>query len=191
MSRADIRERIIKQSLFFLAKDGCRFSVDEMVKSMNMSKRTFYRYFESKEVLFQALVDLLMAEIHEKQEAIYTNASLSIPEKLLQILTVETEVEQGISYRNIYTMEKYYPEVHAYFMQQFSEGWELTERLLSEGMEQGIFRRMNTAIVQNLMLNGMWMLCKDGFLENGALDYRTALGETMQIIVDGIMMKTK
>lgn len=189
MSRANIRERIIEQSLVYMAKDGCRFSVDEMVKSMNMSKRTFYRYFESKERLFMALVDLLMEEIHEKQKAVYANEALSVKEKLLQILTVETEVEQGISYQNIYSMEKYYPEVHAYFMKQFAEGWELTEALLKEGMEQGIFQTANISIIQNLMLHGMWMLCKEDFLESQELSYREALYVTMKIIVDGITVK--
>ena len=189
MNRANIRERIMEQSLVYMAKDGCRFSVDEMVKSMNMSKRTFYRYFESKELLFMALVDLLMTEIHQKQEEIYANKALSVPERLLQILTVETEVEQGISYRNIYAMEKYYPEVHAYFMQQFAEGWELTECLIREGMEQGIFRSANASIIRSLMLNGMWMLCKDDFLESQELSYREALYDTMKIIVDGITVK--
>lgn len=189
MSRENIKERILEQSLCYIAKDGCRFSVDEMVKSMNMSKRTFYRYFESKELLFKALVDLLMAEIHEKQAAVYGDETLSVDEKLLQILTVETEVEQGISYRNIYAMEKYYPEVYTYFMQQFSQGWELTENLLKTGIEQGIFRNVNSTIVQTLMLNGMWMLCKDDFLETQELSYREALYETMKIIVDGICIK--
>ncbi len=186
MSRANIRERIIEASLGYMAKEGCRFSVDEMVKSMNMSKRTFYRYYESKERLLMALVDLLLAEIHEKQAVIYENEMLSVEEKLLQILTVETKMEEGISYRNIYAMEKYYPEVYRYFLEQLAGGWELAESLLKQGMEQGIFAPVNVSLVKTLMLNGMWMLCRDDFLEDQELTYREALYQTMKIIVDGI-----
>ncbi len=189
MSRRNVREHIIERSLEFMAKDGCRFSVDEMVKSMNMSKRTFYRYFESKELLLKALVDLLMDEIHEKQAMIYRDEALLPDEKLLRILTVETTVEQGISYRNIYTMERYYPEVYGYFLEQFASGWETAESLLKEGMEQEIFAPVSVPLVRSLMLQGMWMLCRDDFLEEQGMEYRQALHQTMQIIVDGIRRK--
>jgi AcrR family transcriptional regulator len=95
----------------YLAQYGCKFSIDDMVKSLDMSKRTFYRYFESKEVLLMALVDLLTDEVQETMSAIAKDNALATDEKLYRVLTIETNFEKVVSFQRIPELEKYYPEV--------------------------------------------------------------------------------
>ena len=96
MKRKDIRGTILEYSMQYLEQYGCKFSVDEMVKALNMSKRTFYRYFSSKELLLKALVDIVTNEVQETMKRHAQDTSLSTEEKLRRVLTIETNFEKII-----------------------------------------------------------------------------------------------
>lgn len=46
-----MRDAIIKCSIESLQKNGLRFSIDEVAKSLGISKKTIYKYFATKEEL--------------------------------------------------------------------------------------------------------------------------------------------
>lgn len=186
MRRTNIRETIIEASMQYLAQYGCKFSVDDMVKSLDMSKRTFYRYFESKEVLLMALVDILTAEVQETMSTIAKDGTLSNDEKLYRVLTIETDFEKVVSFRRIPELEKYYPAVYRYLLERYELDWSVSEKLLIQGMKEGIYKEQNVELVKNLLQNGMQMLCKGDFLERNGLTYQEGLHQVVQIILGGI-----
>ena len=173
-------------SMLYLEKYGCKFSVDDMMKELNMSKRTFYRYFEAKELLLKALIDTLTEEVQETMKRHAANEALSTEEKLFRVLTIETNFEKLISYRHIAELEKYYPEVYQYLLTRYELDWGVVEKLLLQGMEEGIYRKQSTDLIKNLLQNGMQMLCRGDFLERNGLTYQEALHQTVTIILNGI-----
>lgn len=186
MRRTNIRETILEASMQYLAQYGCKFSVDDMVKSLEMSKRTFYRYFESKEVLLMALVDLLTDEVQKTMSAIANDETLPTDEKLQSVLTIETNFEKVVSFRRIPELEKYYPAVYRYLLERYELDWSVAEKLLIQGMEEGIYKKQNIELVKNLLQNGMQMLCKGEFLERNQMTYQEGLHQVVQIVLAGI-----
>lgn len=62
----------------------------------------------------------------------------------------------------------------------------MTEKLLIQGMEEGIYRKQNVELIKNLLQNGMQMLCKGDFLERNQITYQEGLHQVVQIILTGI-----
>jgi len=186
MARRDVKKTILEYSIRYLDKYGCKFSVDEMTKELNMSKRTFYRYFETKELLLMALIDTLTEEVQETMKLHAANETLSTAEKLFRVLTIETNFEKLISYRHIAELEKYYPQVYQYLMSRYELDWCVVEELLLRGMEEGIYKKQSVDLVKTLLQNGMQMLCRGDFLERNSLTYQEALHQTVEIILKGI-----
>ena len=186
MARRDIRKTILDYSMQYLEAYGCKFSVDDMMKELNMSKRTFYRYFESKELLLIALIDALTEEVQQTMKLHAADETLSTAEKLFRVLTIETNFEKLISYRHIAELEKYYPQVYQYLMSRYEFDWGVVEDLLLRGMEEGIYKSQSTDLVKTLLQNGMQMLCRGDFLERNGLTYQEALHQTVEIILCGI-----
>jgi len=186
MPRRDVRKTILEYSMQYLERDGCKFSVDDMVKELNMSKRTFYRYFESKELLLMALIDILTEEVQATMKQHASNEKLATDEKLFRVLTIETNFEKLISYRHIAELEKYYPEVYRYLLTRYELDWGVAELLLKQGMKEGIYREQNVDLIKSLLQNGMQMLCFGDFLERNGLTYQEALHQTVEIILRGI-----
>ena len=186
MRRTNIRETIMEASMQYLAQYGCKFSIDDMVKSLDMSKRTFYRYFESKEVLLMALVDLLTEEVQQTMSRIAEDTSLTTEEKLYHVLTIETNFEKVVSFRRIPELEKYYPTVYRYLLERYELDWSVSESLLVQGIQEGIYREQNVELIKNLLQNGMQMLCKGDFLERNGMTYQEGLHQVVQIILNGV-----
>ena len=186
MVRRDVRKTILEYSMQYLEKYGCKFSVDDMMKELNMSKRTFYRYFETKELVLIALIDTLTEAVQETMKLHAANETLSTAEKLFRVLTIETNFEKLISYRHIAELEKYYPQVYQYLMSRYEYDWCVVEELLLQGMEEGIYVKQSVDLIKTLLQNGMQMLCRGDFLERNALTYQEALHQTVEIILRGI-----
>jgi len=186
MPRRDVRKTILEYSMQYLEQYGCKFSVDDMVKELNMSKRTFYRYFESKELLLMALIDTLTEEVQETMKLHAANEAFSTKEKLYRVLTIETNFEKLISYRHIAELERYYPQVHAYLMSRYELDWGVAEKLLRQGIQEGIYRDHNVDLVKSLLQNGMQMICYGDFLERNGITYQDALHQTVDIVLRGI-----
>lgn len=188
MARRDVRKTILEYSMQYLEQSGCKFSVDDMMKELNMSKRTFYRYFETKELLLIALIDMLTEEVQQTMRRHAADKTLSTAEKLFRVLTIETNFEKLISYRHIAELEKYYPQVYQYLMSRYEFDWCVVEELLHKGMEEGVYKNQSVDLVKTLLQNGMQMLCRGDFLERNGLTYQEALHRTVEIILRGIQV---
>ena len=65
----DIRERIIKACRDLAVEQGLRhFTMDELAQRAGVSKRTVYRYFDSKESIIEASLEQFMSEAATRAE---------------------------------------------------------------------------------------------------------------------------
>ncbi len=65
----DIRERIVKACRDLAAEQGLQgFTMDELAQRAGVSKRTVYRYFDSKESIIEASLEQFMSEAAARVE---------------------------------------------------------------------------------------------------------------------------
>nr|AIE77266.1 HTH-type transcriptional regulator YvaF [uncultured bacterium pBIO2079] len=65
----DIRERIVKACRDLAAEQGLQgFTMDELAQRAGVSKRTVYRYFDSKESIIEASLEQFMSEAATRAE---------------------------------------------------------------------------------------------------------------------------
>lgn len=67
-----MRDRIISESIESLRKEGLRFSVDTLAERLNISKKTIYKYFPTKEALAFALYQRYYANIKAQVDQLMT-----------------------------------------------------------------------------------------------------------------------
>jgi AcrR family transcriptional regulator len=61
---ADRRQQLLEHALAVLSRRGYAASrVDDVCAAAGISRATFYRYFEGKDQVFDALIDLMMEEV--------------------------------------------------------------------------------------------------------------------------------
>jgi AcrR family transcriptional regulator len=181
-----VHDKILQACIRLFNEKGCRFTLDDIVAELKISRKTFYKYYLSKEDVLKEIIDVMHGAVYPQQCDIFEDSTLSTEEKLYRCLTLRLPHEDEIDLNRIYEIEQYYPEVYAYFMGVYEQGWELTETLLRRGMEEGVFRTQSVELVRSLLESGLKMLYQGDFLQRSGLVYHKALEETVSIILRGI-----
>lgn len=78
----DTRELIIQNSFILFIKNGIKeVSINEIIRSCNLSKGAFYHYFESKEQVYMEVLNRFFFSYFKKQN-VYYSVDLPLKEKL-------------------------------------------------------------------------------------------------------------
>lgn len=78
----DTRELIIQNSFILFIKNGIKeVSINEIIRSCNLSKGAFYHYFESKEQVYMEVLNRFFFSYFKKQN-VYYSVDIPLKEKL-------------------------------------------------------------------------------------------------------------
>ena len=182
----DIREKIKLACIEAFNGKGCRFTLDDVAKLLHISKKTIYRWYESKEAILETILLETFDDVHEKQRVIYENPAWGTREKLTRLLTAESKYERAIDMKRLSEVQEVYPRLHALMLQKYTTEWGLALALLERGVQEGVFRPVNVHLVQRLLQEGMQTMHRDGFLERSGMSYWEGVSQMVEIILDGI-----
>lgn len=183
----DLEHPIIEEALKLYKSEGYNFTLDELAKELHISKKTIYKYFSGKEDIFRRFIVESFDSVHEKQQRIYSDSTLSLEDKLRMILNTRSKYEGELSIEKTDGLKEHYPALYDLVLKSYSTQWDKVENLLNEGMEKGIFKKgLNVPLVVNLFVEAMQMMHRDEILKKTNLSYRDALSEVLDIIIDGL-----
>lgn len=158
-----------------------------MLLFLHISKKTIYKYFVSKEEIYDYILLNAANEVSNKQKKIYEDESLSIKEKISAFLTIETTKEKQIDIAKLNELEKYEPEFYKRLLLSYEKNWKLFITLFNLGIKNGVIKEdTNPLFVISLLTNGMEMLYKNDFLKKSGLTYSEAIKELATTILGGI-----
>ena len=80
----ELRERVLEGTLQVFNYKGMKFTMDDIARTLGISKKTIYTVFHDKKEMLVALVDYLFDAIKEEERKIYEDDSLSTVEKISQ-----------------------------------------------------------------------------------------------------------
>ncbi len=115
-------------------------SMDDISRSLGISKKTLYLLTASKQDLVGKILDNYLSEEKEQISAIKDKASDSIHELLL-IANHVTEMLKKLSANTLYDLRKYYGEHWSKMeFERHTMIYEDIKRNLDRGIEQGLYR---------------------------------------------------
>lgn len=152
-----MKDRIIKASEELFAQFGfSKTTADEISRHAGMSKRTLYKYFESKLQILETLIDDKLTSLHHELNEIL-KLKTDFPEKMRRITTSVAVTLSGLSSHFLDDIQRNTPHVwdkisgfkkdmvHVYF-----------PMLLDEGIKEGHFKStLNKGVAVLLMINAM------------------------------------
>lgn len=182
----ELRETILEGTLEVFNQKGIKFTMDDIAKALNISKKTIYTVFDDKESMFMAMVDYLFDSIKESEEQVLRDEGLGTLEKIRKILGVMPEGYKNVDFRQLYQLRDKYPAIYAKVEERLETGWESTIALLEKGMEEGVIRRVSIPIVKMMLEASLEQFFQRDILIRNNMGYLEALDEVVNVIVDGI-----
>jgi AcrR family transcriptional regulator len=183
------KERITDYSRTRFLDDGfARVSVDEICSALGMSKKTFYKYFNSKEDLVHAIVDRMLAEAGAKVEAILAMHA-PFPAKLDALVRTVGGIFRSISKHLIRDLQVHIPDTWARIQTFRREKiFVLWTRIIEEGKNTGYVRpEVNTRVFMLALLSTVEAIITPATLMNESFSSDEALETILTIFMKGIL----
>lgn len=182
----NIREEILKGTLRIFNDKGLKFTMDDIARSLKISKKTLYKVFADKEELFLAMVDYMFDKIKESEQAVVEDGSLSTVEKIHRILGVLPEGYKDVDLKQLYLLRDKYPKIYKQVERRLETGWETTIGLIEQGIAEGCIQPVRIPILKMMLEASVEQFFQRDILIRNQISYQDALDEVVEILMEGI-----
>ena len=182
----ELKEKILEATIVVFNQKGIKFTMDDLAKQLEISKKTIYTVFLNKEALLYAMVDYMFDSIKESEQAIVEDESLSLLEKIRSILVVLPSGYRELDFSQLYLLKEKYPRIYKKVEYRLETGWETTIALLEQGIAEGVIRPIRIPIFKMMFEATLEQFFQRDILVMNHISYTEALDEVLGILVDGI-----
>ncbi len=186
-----IREQILEATILVFNRKGMKFTMDDIARELGMSKKTIYTVFADKQELVYDMVDYCFDSIKESEQKVMKSAGLSTLEKIQEILGVLPEGYKEIDFSQLYILRDKYPRIYTRVEERLESGWDATMELLQRGMNEGVIRKVDTALVKVMFEATLEQFFRRDVLVKNGITYSDALAEVVDIICNGIKERSE
>lgn len=179
-------EQILEATICVFNKKGMKFTMDDLAKELNMSKKTIYKYFDNKDTLCLDMVDYCFDRIKKSEQEVVHNTEWDTKTKIRKILGVLPEGYKNIDFRQLYLLKDKYPKIYKKVEERLENGWESTIELIQQGIEEGSIRPISIPIFKVMLESSIEHFFQRDVLIQNKIDYADALDEVVEILIDGI-----
>ena len=182
-----IKEKIISAVRERFWKEGfARISVDEISTDLAMSKKTFYKYFSSKEDLVQQIMERFMGNVRTNVERILLSDKTAV-EKLSEVITMMGTNASHLMPAFGQDVKKRIPQlwkqIEEFRRQRISD---VFARLIKQGIDEGTMRPdMNARVFLMSVLGAIDRIMQPDVLIHESFSVSDALQEILNIFFRG------
>lgn len=183
----DIRISILKSTIKVFNKKGLKLTMDDVTDYMGISKKTIYKYFDSKEQIFEQIVDYIFDDIKRREKEIISEEGLSLEARTRKLLSAFPERFTEIDFTKLGDLKGKYPKVYKKMKKRLESGWEPTLELLKKGQDEGLFRKdADLMIFKTMMDASVARFFEADTLRKNKISYVDALNQVVDILLSGI-----
>lgn len=182
-----MKNKILDISLRQFLLHGIRkMSVQKLVEPLNISTKTFYKYFKNKEDLLKGA---LISYYDLKYRTLESDAEgHHVVHVLCNIWNGAMEAELNVNQKFFQDLLYYYPELNEKFTAKTNLKFlKPFIRIIERGIDEGVFRE---EIIPEVVLDCMFVLymsiVRKRDFKRFSLDFRTLLLNTMIVYIRGI-----
>ncbi len=184
-----MKERITQEAISLIQQKGVSFTISDLAKNLGTSKRTMYQHFSSKDDIIDSIIENLILQIKNKEEEIFHDESLSLPEKITQVLICVPEEFSTMDIRLLADLKRLHYNQWVKIDDFLKQEWDLVVKLMEEGIETGVIREINLQLFVELYLGAINQIYQPNFSLNTKLTMSEILKSVMDILLNGISIK--
>ncbi len=148
----ELKSNIIQNATELFAKKGCRaITMDDISKSLGMSKRTIYENFKDKEELLTCCIDLLFKEVDIELDSWENSSNIIL--SFLEFKDSTNTILHRLPQDFFMDVKRYFPNVYDQTVTpRINEDQKRTIHFLEKGQKEGYFlQSINNKIITTLI----------------------------------------
>jgi AcrR family transcriptional regulator len=180
------KQQILKAFQSLVSQKGLReTTLDDLAKQLKISKKTIYKYYNSKDELVTELVDEIITDLGKIAEQ---SMQSSLP-PMERCLAVFTDVGSYLCQLNQCVMadiEAYYPNLFAKMEQIRAERIAGFTDILNSGVDSGDFKPLNPTVASKMITASIEAVLNPAFLNQNSLTTNEAVSTLKTIVLQGV-----
>ena len=185
----DLRTVILDEAAILFNTRGIKFTMDDLARSLGMSKKTIYTVFRDKRSIMIDTIDRFFVDAAEAEQRILADETLGTAEKLRRIIGNVPERYANIDLSRLHVLKDRYPAVYRHWHQCREAYWSGAETLLRKGIERGELRPVSIPVFKTMFQATVEQFFQSEVLIHNKVSYQDALIEVADILVNGIITK--
>ncbi len=171
----------------FITEGFYKTTMDEIARDLQISKKTIYKHFDSKETLLEDVCNFRIGFMSEKIDEIVDSSEDSVT-KFLRIINLHKSLMMNCS--NLWFKDL---QVHAPgCLSKFNEMREIKlmnvlARLVEQGKKEKVVANVPTQILIIAMLGAVDSVTRSDFILNAKYSFHDAIRITSEIFFNGIL----
>ena len=183
----ELRVRILDEAAKWFDTKGTRFTMDDLARSLGMSKKTIYTVFDDKRSIMIETIDRFFDDAIAEEQEILADSSLSLVDKLLLIIGRVPERYSETDLTQLYVLKEKYPAVYRHWQNCRENYWSGAQELLQQGIDEGLIKDVNLPILKTMFQSTIEKFFQDDVLVKNKIAYKDALAEVASIMIQGIV----
>ncbi len=164
-------------------------SMDEIALELQMSKKTIYKYFPSKENLLEEICTSTSCEILNSVEAII-ESNEDVVVKFVKLLNIHTQFTINISEKWIRDLSVHAPEIRKKIDETKNEQIDkFLRKLLEQGKREKLIENYPTPIIIATFRSALTSVLTTDFLVNNKFSMHHAFKATYELLLNGILTR--
>lgn len=180
-----MKQRILDAAVAEIELHGSSFRMDDLAKRLNISKRTLYENFHSKNEIIERILFDKSQDYYNLHKQILEDDNLDTVTKLKRYFTVKSDLYATISGDHYRLMFASVPSLVDQVMRTVEKDWELLGNFLKEQQRLGVIKDVDIDVLI-LMFKGVLRIVFYDSLANPE-DCKELLSEAMNLILHGIL----
>ena len=185
------RTRILNYAVNkFHAEGFYKTSMDEIARDLQMSKKTIYKYFQSKEILLEAVAGWLMSESKEHIDSILSSKE-SVVVKFTKIINIYNSKVLKCSDEWFTDLQIHAPRLWQKIDEfRTNRIYQVLSELIDEGKNEGLIdKEIPTCVIVSTYNSSMRSMINYKFLYENDISVNDAVNHGMQLLLNGILTK--
>jgi len=184
----DEENKIIEHGETKFFKEGFyKTTMDEIASEMQISKKTIYKFFPSKEMFVMAIVKQFMERLKSKILAAL-NSDKNAIEKLGELIQILAGISEKISTKRMEEMKRHFPniwnEIDSFRTKMMFGN---ITKVIEQGKKEGLFIDYPTIIIMNILVASVRTIVNPDFILNNNFSIISAARFAFKIIIGGIV----
>lgn len=181
-----VKEKIIEETIRLFLIHGIKLKSSDVAANLGISKKTIYKFFESKEQLLMESVDSLFSQIKQKQDEILNDSSLDDLERLRRVITAMPGEYSFVPVDFLVALNKKYPKVFDRMNSHLEAGWEETFDLMDRCQKEGLIREIDQSIFKMMVVGSIEKFINSQEPELEKRNYSDVQKAMIDILIGGI-----
>lgn len=184
-----LRENLLSAAAEQFNQYGAKFTLQDVSKSIGISKKTIYTVFPDKESLLYAMLDETFKAIKQAEKEILDHPNYTTVEKIKKVIIALPEVYQQIDYSKFHTIKERYPKLFEAVANRIESDWEPTLALIQQGIDEGVIKPINLNIFKGMVEASIEHFLLASKEDLGGATYCEALEAMIDLLIDGAAVR--